>query len=75
MSRVEAIRRRARAALAFDCCKIVSAQVLLDEDIDDFEHVQDKTPTAFIPLGRVVTLSGTGAEQNNGGVITNEPPR
>lgn len=56
----------------FDCCKIVSAQVLLDEDIDDFEHVQDKTPTAFIPLGCVVTLSGTGAEQNNGGVITNE---
>lgn len=54
----------------FDCCKIVSAQVLLDEDIDDFEHVQDKTPTAFIPLGCVVTLSGTGAEQNNGGVIT-----
>ena len=56
----------------FDCCKIVSAQALLDEDIDDFEHVQDKTPTAFIPLGCVVTLSGTGAEQNNGGVITNE---
>ena len=46
--------------------------MLLDEDIDDFEHVQDKTPTAFIPLGCVVTLSGTGAEQNNGGVITNE---
>lgn len=56
----------------FDCCKIVSAQALLDEDIDDFEHVQDKTPTAFIPLGCVVTLSGTGAEQNNGGVLTNE---
>lgn len=59
----------------FDCCKIVSAQVLLDEDIDDFEHVQDKTPTAFIPLGCVVTLSGTGAEQNNAASSLTKPPR
>ena len=56
----------------FDCCKIVSAQALLDEDIHDFEHVQGKMPTAFIPLGCVVTLSGIGAEQNSGGVITDE---
>ena len=56
----------------FDCCKVVSAQAKLDEDIDDFEHRQGKVPGAFIPIGCVVTLSGTGAEQNNGGVITNE---
>ena len=56
----------------FDCCKVVSAQALLDEDIDDYEHRQHLTPTAFIPLGCIVTLSGTGAEQNNGAVITNE---
>ena len=56
----------------FDCCKVVSAQARLDEDIEEFEHVEDKTPTEFIPLGCIVTLSGTGAEQNNGAVITNE---
>lgn len=56
----------------FDCCKIVSAQAKLDEDIHEYEHVQGKMPTEFIPMACVVTLSGTGAEQNNGGVITDE---
>lgn len=56
----------------FDCCKVVSAQAKLDEDIEDFEHVQGKVPTEFIPMGCIVTLSGTGAEQNDGAVITNE---
>ena len=56
----------------FDCCKVVSAQAKLDCDIHEFEHVQGKMPTEFIPLACVVTLSGTGAEQNNGGVITDE---
>lgn len=56
----------------FDCCKVVSAQAKLDMDIEEYEHVQHKMPSAFIPLGCIVTLSGTGAEQNNGGVITNE---
>lgn len=55
-----------------DCCKIVSAQALLDEDIWDAWYVHHKLPTAFIPMGAVVTASGTGAEQNNGAVITNE---
>ena len=40
-----------------DCCKIVSAQAKTDEDIK---------------LAHVVTASGTGAEMNNGAVITNE---
>ena len=56
----------------FDCCKVVSAQAMLDEDIETFEHVDGKVPSSFIPMGCIVTLSGTGAEQNNGAVITNE---
>ena len=56
----------------FDCCKVVSAQAMLDADIYDYEYVQKKLPTEFIPVGCVVTLSGTGAEQNAGGVITDE---
>lgn len=55
-----------------DCCKIVSAQAKLDEDIWDFEYAQHKTPTKSIPMGAVVTAFGTGAEMNNGAVITNE---
>lgn len=55
-----------------DCCKIVSAQVKLDEDIWDMWYVGHRLPTEFIPMGAVVTASGTGAEQNNGAVITHE---
>ena len=55
-----------------DCCKIVSAQARLDTDIWDYEYTAHKTPTDFIPLGVVVTASGTGSEQNNGAVITHE---
>lgn len=55
----------------FDCCKVVSAQALLDEDIAAFERAGGQ-PSAFIPMGCIVTLSGTGAEQNAGGVITDE---
>lgn len=54
----------------FDCCKVVSAQAMLDEDIETFEHADGKMPSSFIPMGCIVTLSGTGAEQNNGAVIT-----
>ena len=56
-----------------DCCKIVCAQAVTDEDLWDLEMVQHKAPTvAPIPLGAVVTASGTGAEMNGGAVITNE---
>lgn len=54
-----------------DCCKIVSTQAKLDEDIWDFEYTKDGKPTEFIPMGAVVTAFGTGAEMNNGAVITN----
>lgn len=56
----------------FDCCKIVSAQAKLSIDIHELEYVQHGSPTEFIPMACIVTLSGTGAEQNSGGVITNE---
>lgn len=56
----------------FDCCKVVPAQAKTDVDIRQLEYVQHEMPNEFIPLGCVVTLSGTGAEQNNGAVITDE---
>lgn len=55
-----------------DCCKIVSAQAMTDDDIWDMFYDRHITPSVFIPMGAVVTASGTGAEQNNGAVITNE---
>ena len=53
-----------------DCCKIVSAQARLNEDIWDMQYTRHQFPTEFVPMGAVVTASGTGAEQNNGAVIT-----
>ena len=56
-----------------DCCKIVCAQAVTDEDLWDLEMVRHKALAGVpIPLGAVVTASGTGAEMNGGAVITNE---
>lgn len=55
-----------------DCCKVVSAQAKLDEDIWEMEYGSYKFPTEGIPMGAVVTASGTGAEMNSGAVITCE---
>ncbi len=55
-----------------DCCKVVSVQALLDEDLWDMEFVEGKYPTTGIPIGAIVTASGTGAEMNAGAVITYE---
>ena len=55
-----------------DCCKIISAQSQTDEDIWDMLYAEKRVPTKFLPIGAIVTASGTGAEQNNGAVITNE---
>ena len=57
---------------AIDCCKVISAQAVLDEDIWDMEYGKGKFPTTGIPMGAVVTASGTGAEMNAGSVITCE---
>lgn len=54
-----------------DCCKVISAQAKLDEDIWEYECVKRQMPSAFIPMGAVLTAFGTGSEQNNSGVITN----
>ena len=55
-----------------DCCKVISAQALLDEDIWEMEYGKGQFPNAGIPVGAVVTASGTGAEMNAGGVIAHE---
>ena len=55
-----------------DCCKVVSAQAMLDEDIWNMEYGKGKFPAAGIPMGAIVTASGTGAEMNAGAVITYE---
>lgn len=55
-----------------DCCKIVAAQAVTEKDIWQMEFKEHAYPTAFLPMGAVVTASGTGAEMNNGAVITNE---
>lgn len=55
-----------------DCCKIVSAQAKLSEDIWEMETDRKTYPSEFIPLGVVVTATGTGSEMNAGAVITHE---
>ena len=55
-----------------DCCKVVSAQAMIEEDIWNMEYQSGKFPTAGIPMGAVITASGTGAEMNSGAVITYE---
>lgn len=55
-----------------DCCKVISAQAGLEEDIWDMEYKAGKFPAGGIPMGAVVTASGTGAEMNSGAVITYE---
>lgn len=55
-----------------DCCKIISAQSQTDDDIWDMFYTHKRVPAKLLPIGAIVTASGTGAEQNNGAVITNE---
>ncbi|QDW75086.1 iron-containing alcohol dehydrogenase [Lachnospiraceae bacterium KGMB03038] len=55
-----------------DCCKVISAQAKLDQDIREMEYTSYQFPTDGIPMGAVVTASGTGAEMNAGAVITCE---
>lgn len=55
-----------------DCCKVISAQAKLEEDLWDLEYTKGRMPVDFIRMGAVVTAFGTGAEMNRGAVITNE---
>lgn len=55
-----------------DCCKIIAAQARTDKDLWEMEMTDHQFPTDVLPMGAVVTASGTGAEMNGGAVITNE---
>ena len=55
-----------------DCCKVISAQANLDEDIWEMQYTKHTLPAKFIPLSTIVTVFGTGSERNNGAVITHE---
>lgn len=55
-----------------DCCKIVASQAVTEEDIWEMEFTKHKFPTKALPMGVIVTASGTGSEQNAGAVITHE---
>lgn len=55
-----------------DCCKMISVQAMTDEDIWKMEFEERKLPQKMLPMGAVVTASGTGSEMNSGAVITNE---
>lgn len=55
-----------------DCCKIIAAQAKTKEDLWEMEMEKHQFPQEVIPMGAVVTASGTGAEMNGGAVITNE---
>ncbi len=55
-----------------DCCKVVSAQAVMEEDIWEAQYTKHQYPSKGIPMGAIVTASGTGAEMNSGAVITSE---
>lgn len=55
-----------------DCCKVVAAQAVTDEDIWSMIFDKKTLPNNMLKMGAVVTASGTGAEMNAGAVITNE---
>lgn len=56
-----------------DCCKMIAAQAMIEDDIWKMQIEEGKFPAIDpIPLGAIVTASGTGSEMNGGAVITNE---
>ena len=55
-----------------DCCKVIAVQAVQEEDIWEMEYKSGRFPTSGLPVGAVVTASGTGAEMNSGAVITCE---
>lgn len=55
-----------------DCSKIVAVQAMSGMGIWTMEVRDGQYPDKGIPVGVVVTASGTGSDQNNDAVITNE---
>lgn len=56
-----------------DCCKAVALAAVYDGDIwQDFWAKPGRIEVTPVPLGIIMTTSGTGSEMNGGAVITNE---
>ncbi len=56
-----------------DCCKAISLAAVYDGDLwKDFWAAPGVIDFRPLPLGVVVTVTGTGSEMNGGAVITNE---
>lgn len=56
-----------------DCCKAVALAAVYDGDIwQDFWAKPGRIDVTPVPLGIVMTTSGTGSEMNGGAVITNK---
>lgn len=56
-----------------DCCKAVSLAAKYDGDVwQDFYETAGFIDFEPLPVGVIVTVSGTGSEMNGGAVITNE---
>ena len=55
-----------------DCCKAVAAGFMLDGDFWDEIFTKGIVPDKAIPIGTVLTMSGTASEMNGNAVITNE---
>ena len=56
-----------------DCCKAISLAAVYDGDVwTDFWQRLGCISFEPMPLGVIVTVSGTGSEMNGGAVITNE---
>lgn len=55
-----------------DCCKVISVQATIDQDVWDLQYKEHIYPAAGIAMAAIVTASGTGAEMNSGAVITHE---
>lgn len=54
-----------------DCCKAMAAGAVSDMDVWEMKE-KGIVAEKWVPLGVVLTVSGTGAEQTNISVITNE---
>ena len=57
----------------FDCCKAIALAAVYDGDVwADFWAKAGTIDFPTVPLGIILTVSGTGSEMNGGAVITNE---
>lgn len=46
-----------------DCCKIIAAQAKTDKDLWEMEMTDHQFPTDVLPMGAIVTASGSGYYQ------------